>query len=358
MKNLFIVLIFSLAITRVCEAQQLMVKSGSRGLYLDHTVIAKEGLFSIGRMYNVHPKSLASYNNLDVSKGLNIGQVLQVPLTDTNFSQTSNKGVPVYYAVGEKEGLFKVSNANNKVSMQSLRQWNKLSSDNLPVGSRLIVGFLTSAGAAAAVANLPKEEPQKPAEQVVKADPPKDKPVTKPVVTADTAVAKKEQPKTEIKEQVVKSEPVADKPVAKEEVKKADQPEEKAVVKEDAPKPATTIVKQDNGSSSPAQGYFKPSFDQQVKQRPVSKNETVTASIFKTSNGLQDAKYYLLIDGVSAGTIVRVINPENNKMVYAKVLGEMSGIRQNQGLNIRISSIAASTLGIMDTDKFIVKINY
>jgi hypothetical protein len=95
-----------------------------------------------------------------------------------------------------------------------------------------------------------------------------------------------------------------------------------------------------------------------VKITPAVKNETVTSGIFKTESGWQDAKYYLLMDAVQPGTIVKVINPGNNKAVYAKVLGEMSGIRQNEGLNIRISNAAAAALQITEEDKFIVKINY
>ena len=58
------------------------------------------------------------------------------------------------------------------------------------------------------------------------------------------------------------------------------------------------------------------------------------------------------------GTIIKIINPTNNNAIYAKVLGEMSGIRQNEGLNIRMSNAAAAALNISDQDKFIVKVNY
>ena len=64
------------------------------------------------------------------------------------------------------------------------------------------------------------------------------------------------------------------------------------------------------------------------------------------------------MDDVQPGTIIKIINPENNKTVYAKVLGEMAGIRQNQGYNIRISNAAAAALEIKEDDKFIVKVNY
>jgi len=106
------------------QKSQLMIKSGDKGLYLDHSVAAKEGIYAIGRFYNVHPKAIAAYNNLEMNKGLSIGQVIHIPLTDTNFNQKTNKGTPLYYKVGEKEGLTKVSNANNKVPLKSLREWN------------------------------------------------------------------------------------------------------------------------------------------------------------------------------------------------------------------------------------------
>ena len=46
------------------------------------------------------------------------------------------------------------------------------------------------------------------------------------------------------------------------------------------------------------------------------------------------------------------------RVEYAKVLGEMSGIRQNQGYDVRISNAAASALNVSETDKFIVRVNY
>jgi hypothetical protein len=105
-------------------------------------------------------------------------------------------------------------------------------------------------------------------------------------------------------------------------------------------------------------GYFKGQYDQQSKKNSSNKDVTVTSGIFKTASGWQDSKYYALMDNVEPGTIIRVINPDNNKAVFAKVLGEMSGIRQNQGLEVRISNAAASALNVTDTDKFIVKVNY
>lgn len=329
MKKLFSLFLISFVFVNATVAQQgqLMVKGSGKGLYIDHSVVPKEGLFAIGRAYNVSPKTIASYNKLDMSKGLSIGQVIHIPLTDTNFSQKSTKGKPIYYKAGDKETLQKISAANNKVTVQKLRDWNKLSNDNVKAGTKLIVGYLVSDGIANTTASTPvKEEPKKQTEEktVAKTDVPKDKPATKTEELKDKPVVKKEEPK-------------------KEEPKKTE-----SIAKKEEPK--KEVVDQS--------GYFKSSFDQQVKSAPLSKTETVTSGIFKTTSGLQDAKYYLLADGLPSGTIVKVINPDNNKTIYAKVLGEMEDKRTNQGLNIRISNVAASTLGIADMDKFIVKINY
>ncbi|MBO9660266.1 MAG: LysM peptidoglycan-binding domain-containing protein, partial [Chitinophagaceae bacterium] len=310
MKKPVIVFVFFFAFVFASQAQTdgLFVKQGDKGLYLDHTVSTGQGLYSVGRLYNVSPRTIAAANKMDMNKGLEIGQVIRIPLNDTNFTQKNNKGVPVYYTVGAAEGLLKVSNANNKVTMQKLRDWNGLKSDALQVGQKLIVGYLVSKEMQNLVANAPKT-PVKTEEPVTRVEPAGEKSGTSPAIGSPT------QPtQTPVKEEPKKEEP-----------------------KKEEPKKTEPTPRQDNPVSS-EQGYFKTFYEQQIKQNPVSKNTTVTAGIFKTSSGWDDAKYYLLIDGVATGTIVQLINPDNNKAIYAKVLGEMNGIRQNQGSGIRISN--------------------
>ncbi|MBK5271515.1 MAG: hypothetical protein JJE22_10940, partial [Bacteroidia bacterium] len=168
------------------------------------------------------------------------------------------------------------------------------------------------------------------------------------------SISEPEKVKQENKPVVEKKVPLEEKKDIVIEKKPAEQIEDKMA----SPKAKlnTIIIDQPNGEN--AVGYFKPFFEQQVKNSPVSKKETVTSGIFKTSSGWKDYKYYLLIDKVQPGTIVKIMNPSNNKSVYAKVLGEMNGIRQNAGYDVRISNAAASALEVNETDKFIVKLNY
>lgn len=337
MKSIFFSLLFFFAIQfAAAQKKELILKKSEKTFYLDHSVAAKESFYSIGRLYNVHPKHLASFNKLDITKGISIDQVLRIPLTDSNFTQKGNTGTPVYYMVSGSEELNKISSSYNNVALASLRNWNNLANDNLSAGAKLIVGFLKTKGMPSVTITTEVKQSEPVVKNEQKPEPVKDK--------VKTEVKSEEKP------------PVAAPPVVQEKpVVKKEEPV-KAVSNKVIPNTTTTEV-------SPAvttvdQGYFKRTFEQQVKVSPVSKSETVTGGIFKTTSGWEDAKYYLLIDKVSPGTIVKVINPENNRAVFAKVLGEMSGIRQNEGMDIRISNAAAAALGITEQDKYIVRINY
>jgi len=335
MKNGFFMILVLLFSSILLQAQKtdLYVKSGEKSLCLEHKIAPKESFFSIGRLYNVHPRHIASYNKLDINKGLQIDQRIRIPLTDTNFTQKGNSGTPVYFKPASTMPLTEVSRENNNVSAAMLRSWNGLAGDQVKKDSKLIIGFLLS-----------KEMPSvtiktKPAPAIEEKTETKQAPVT-PVV----AVEKKEpvNPVTEPAPPAVTKQPDVVQPEIR-------QPEKKEV------HPITSPV---NSGSNNGQGYFKTSFDQQIRKTPVSKEETVTAGIFKTASGWQDEKYYMLIDGVAPGTIIRISNPSNTRVIFAKVLGEMNGIRQNEGYTIRISNAAASALAITDTEKFILKITY
>ncbi len=325
---LFLVLIISPVLLQAQKAD-LYVKAGEKSLFLEHKVAPKESFFSIGRLYNVHPRHIASFNKIDINKGLQIDQRIRIPLTDTNFTQKGNSGTPVYFKPVSAMALTEVSRAHNNVSSASLKAWNGLSGDQVKKDTKLIIGFLLS-----------KEMPS----VTIKSKP----------VTEEKTEAKPVPPVVaEVKKEPV--EPVAD-PVPAPEVRQPEtkQPEVKQPEKV-VERPVSSPV---NNTDNSGLGYFKASFDQQVKKSPVSKEETVTAGIFKTASGWQDEKYYVLIDGVAPGTIIRIGNPSNTRVIYAKVLGEMNGIRQNEGYNIRISNAAASALAITDTEKFILKITY
>lgn len=314
MKKLLFAAILTIA-SFITHAQSgLQIQSNSKGIFLAHTVAAKENFYSIGRLYNISPKDIAAFNGIDMAGGLSIGQNIQIPLKAGNFSQTAVIGTPVYYTVGEGEGLYRVSVNSGKVQMENIRKWNKLQGDAVAPGQKLIVGYLVSTEMASNGVAAKAETPAAP-------QPQKSEPVAK-----------------QTREEPQRTEPQRIEPAPK-------------------PKTTTTSTPQRTAVAS-GSGYFKSQFEHQSRSNGAGRDVTVTSGIFKTSSGWQDSKYYALIDKVEPGTIVQVINPSNNKAIYAKVLGEMSGIRQNAGLELRISNAAASALEVSDTEKFIVRVAY
>ena len=291
------------------QNKELILRKSEGSFYLEHKVAAKENFYSLSRMYNVPAKSIAAFNKVDMEKGLAIDQKLKIPLSDSNFTMSGNSGTPVYYRAGLNTSLLRISEAYRNVPVQSLKYWNQRTKEDVAEGEKLIIGFLISNALPSITLNHPAMNEE--------ADP------------------------------VTRTEPIAVNNVPEE------KPKEKPVVKKEEP-----VAEPEKVSQNEEYGYFKPAFEQQAKQTPAKKNKTVTAGIFKTLSGWEDGKYYVLADELSPGTIVKLVNPSNNSTVYAKVLGEMSGIKLNENLDIRISNAAAAKLAVSDTDKFIMKMIY
>src|SRR5580692_185152 len=112
------------------KSNELIVQGQTGALYLEHTVVARETWYSVGRLYNLAPKELTAYNHLTLTP-LAIGQTLRIPLTATNFSQDGQKTpaetlVPVMHVVQEKEWMYRISVNHNKVPIPTLEKWNHI----------------------------------------------------------------------------------------------------------------------------------------------------------------------------------------------------------------------------------------
>jgi LysM repeat protein len=153
-----------------------------------HVVSAKEGMYAISKAYNVSIDDIKQWNNLS-STELSIGQELVIKKrntvtnssTQTSVAPTSNqKGTHVVEA---KERLFSISQ-KYRVTVQQLKEWNHLESDNLSIGQVLIV-----AKAEQSTVTTPKEI------ESVKIETPK----SNPVVTTQSTQPPKENQVTTIR---------------------------------------------------------------------------------------------------------------------------------------------------------------
>lgn len=332
MKRLLIILLLA-PLLSIAQKKTLMVEGVSPNLYLNHTVAPKENYYSIGRLFNVSPKEIAPFNKLVLEKGLTLNQVIKVPLTVVNFSQTNDATadeslVPVYYTVKEKEGLYHIATTYNKLPVTTLKQWNNIKGDAVGKGTKLIVGYLKVKKILSAFSSQAKIV----APVVVTPAPPPVKETVKPMVAAEPPP-------------VVKNS-VKEKPIVAAPVKENAAP----VVVAEPVKKETTPPKKNNDAASSITGrifnkaYFKPDYDKQTKQSSIV-SENGNAATFKSTSGWEDGKYYCLHNTATPGTIIKITSTTTGKSVYAKVLDVIPDIRQNNDLLIRISNAASEELG-------------
>ena len=289
----FIVLMILLSGTLFAQQFPLRLLKSTKGFYLEHKVSPKQGLYSIGRLYSVHPNYLASYNNLDNKKGLQIDQLIRIPLNDSNFNRKNAEGVPVYLTAVTDDVISDLAKFVG-VEVRLLQCWNQYSDTLIKKGSRWIIGFLITS--------------EMTGQQLKLSCKPKD--VAVPIEPQATQPPQPIQPPQPVQ-----------------------------------PSPSSI-------------SFFETAFLEQVQKTPTSQDLKVFSSVFKTNSGWSDGKHYVLIDNLLPGTIVKLINPINRQAVYAKVLGEMPRIKQNEGLDIRISDAAAEKLGLTGTERFPLQLIY
>ena len=320
----------------VAQQKLLLVEGVSPLLYITHKVAPKENYYSIGRIYNVSPKDIAPFNKLQLEKGLSLGQTIKIPLNSSNFFQSGNAAddetfVPVYYRVKDKEGLYRVAKNNNDVPLETLKLWNGISRDAVKNGMQLVVGYL----------KVKKEQSVLAKNGIGTA-------------IGSTVIVAKEEIKAAMPE--VANEPVVKNATEKGKVKETDkekttkEAETKTVIaaekvnakteKKVTPAESKKIIRDNNTNYAD----FKALYESQIKNTEVTET-TGDAGVFKSTSGWGDKKYYCLYSSATPGTIIKITNPANGNIAYAKVLDTIPDIKKNEGLLLVISNATADALG-------------
>ncbi|HQR91963.1 MAG: hypothetical protein B7Y15_08020 [Bacteroidetes bacterium 24-39-8] len=355
--------IIALLTCSAVAAQSRLIAGGTgTSLYVSYIVPGGQPLIGVAEQFNIPLAVLAKYNTMNKDVHLRKGEELRIPLLRDNFIQRNivGKYQPVYHQVKTGDNLSRISQRYNKMTIDTLKRWNLVTEDIVPEGKFLVVGFInnnqalnvTAAYQSIAYDSLPNPNvfdaakfgaktltgeikptkiplPEPPAELpvVVKAPNTTDAPEN-----TNTTVGKNKNPGAPIPNPVFDRKP--------------------ALV-------APTLVQTEGNYSyrprSNDEGYFAYTYNQRIKDRAYQ-YLTGDASIFKTINGWNDRKFYVLINEIIPGTIVRVTAP-NKKSICAKVLGPLPETKGAAGLMIRLSNAAASALG-MDDQKFLVSITY
>lgn len=330
-------------------SNELTVYGQTGKLYLEHTVVAKENWYSVGRLYNVSPKELAPFNHLALTQPLAIGQVLQIPLTAINFSQDEKKTpaetlIPVYHTTQEKEWMYRISVNHNRVPIPTLEKWNNMKKDAVRPGMHLIVGYLKVRTALSALATTPAATPAS-AAAISPAE-------SKNSTENKAAEARAAETKLAENKQVLPPPTTTDiaKPIS---TKTPDSPIAKSISTHTTPETTRTVTQSPSAPTPPHfdGGVFRTEF------LDNGKSVTGAAGIFKSTSGWQDGKYYALMNNVAIGSIVKVTETAGGKRVFVKVLGQLPDMKESAGLTIRISNAAAAEMG-QTADRFNVQVSY
>jgi len=299
----------------------------------------KESWYSISRMYSASPKELVTLNQTSLEMGLAITQKIKIPLTTNNFIQSEKKSpkevlIPLYHVISEKEGLYRISLLYKKVPINRLKEWNKLSSEVLNVGNSLLIGYLKVKKDSLTILNQIKESSDLRKEDSV---------INKSNNKLQSIVT--EQPKQTLNiplKQVV---------IAEKQFNKTG----KNILNEEKPV-AKPVIATNEKKVSGNENLFFETFNLQNKGKPQN-NLNGIADIFKSSSGWNDGKYYVLMNSLAPGTIVKIVAISTNIAIYAKVLGGIPPGKENDGLDLRISNAASAQLKA-EVGRFDVKISW
>lgn len=353
--------------------------------FILHKVSPQETLFAISRKYQVPVGEIQNSNEV-LKQGLKIGQTIRIPyIAKSDLGEGTS-----LHKVAPGETLFSISKKYN-ITVDSLKQWNKLLGNDLSVGQALIV----------------KETgPQNP--------------VTIPstaIANTTTAVVITPKPQPEVVEAKPKAEPkVIEKKTGSEEPKRAlpepDQVQNRSV---GSPVSSTPIVPGEWISHTVKSGetlfslstQYGSSVEDLIKWNGLTSNNLRSGQVIKvgraaegpakvpvigtpnvaastagmnteptpenTSGGFKNIKesgqaeliegtgghkkYLVLHREAPVGSIMRVKNEENDITIFARVVGKLPETGDNSKLVIKLSQAAFDQLRAVN-QRFPVEVLY
>jgi hypothetical protein len=235
---------------------------------------------------------LKAYNKISSVDLTATPSSIRIPLNASNLI-TEKTSLPVFHVVDKGDNLYRLNLQYFNPGIPRIKEWNQLKSETLKDGDMVVVGYL--------IAN--------------------DLPANPPSAAALPSM--------------VASTPVAAAPAAV----------------EAAPVKQVVAIPQ----VSAAEGYYAAQFSAAL---PAQQLLEISGSggVFKSITGWGDKRYYVLMNEVVPGSIVRV-TVDQVKYICARVLGPIPDNKPNKGLLVRLSNAAAAALGVSEM-MFTATVNY
>jgi LysM repeat protein len=355
--------------------------------FILHKVSPQETLFAISRKYQVPVGEIQGANEV-LKQGLKIGQTIRVPFIEKNAVAPG----ATLHKVSPGETLFSISKKYG-ISVDSLKQWNKLLGNDLSVGQALILKGATlasdtqappaaptvSAGSPSANAGTPtpavgKSEPKvknadKKAAQVAKVEPPKPQPeAIRTSTPATTSVANTTPiaPGEWISHTVAQGETLFS--LSTKYNSSVDdlikwnaltsnnlRPGQQIKVGRAPEGPSTVpVIGTPKVAASSAEMTVEPTIEN-TSGGFKNISETGQAELIEGTGGHK--KYLVLHRTAPVGSIMRVKNEENDMTIFARVVGKLPEIGDNSKLVIKLSQAAFDQLKAVN-QRFPVEVLY
>lgn len=302
-------------------AQELEAYMLNNIAVIEHRVQGGETVESVSRLFNADKMLVTRLNNLGEESGVRDGQVLVVPVSQSLKAECSGPNcVKIYHKVAPKEGLYRIGLNYGNIKTPQLKQLNNLDQESVSIGQRILVGYLEMDRAV----NHQKS------------------------VKYNTQELKKGEGQNHLKKQA-ESESVlgASAPVTKENLSKV------AAQTKAVSEPLTeSQTPAPNQLQYAGKGFFESQF------LDGKNNIDLEAACFKSLSGWEDGKFYVLMNGVDAGRIIKLHNLQTNQYVFAKVLAPLPAIKKNNHISLRMSNATAAALGIGEEAELTVRVQY
>ena len=288
-----------------------------QGVYfIIHEVDKGETAYGIARRYHISNKDLRETNELSNDE-LRLGQLLQIPFIPEKATDSLKKDILVKnrHQVAKGETLYAIALHYN-TPIQSLRDWNKLSSDELSIGQYLILVDSENESTTASIADLIEED------------------LIYIVQNGENLV--EISSKFKISEDSIRS------------YNNLKNNRLKTGQKLNIPLVVSKEI--DMASIGQVPNYIDTEYGSKIlyyEEGGVTRC-TEEGIVRKIASELTTTKYLALHRELPIGTIFQVINLMNNSAVYVRVVGKLQATGLNENVLLRITENTFMALGIRD----------
>lgn len=326
------------------------------GKYLDHQVEKKQTLFSLANVYGIDLFDLYDYNPVLKTRVLYAYDILRIPLssnhiiTDQTQLDRSKQNRPVYYIIKPKDNLYRIAKVYFNMSYEDLMNRNKLNSQQIRVGQKLLIGWFDSDKKGEGIPdykpNIAKNEQNKLEQKWTDANPSGFTVEYKALDLENQEWKKKYGEKENKSNELIPLSPEISPIVIKD--------------RRDEFKKETSASTVESGRSESRGILNNPNvMEKSEAKSKVLKRRMVTQNGVAqwTKTNYQTNDLYVLHPTAPINSVVELTNPMTHRKIYAKVLSNMPARLYSDDVSVVVSPGVANLLGAID-GRFYVKLRF